>query len=147
MKELSEKFGEKTSIMVILSIFTFGIYYFVWLSERRKEINKIAGAEIINNKMVISAALCAGLSIILQTIILAIDGDFPIDILFNSAYSILIIMIAWNIGRWLELYVAQEYKIDLKVNKILIILFNLLYINYLFNDLTNIEAKYNALRS
>ena len=147
MKELSEKFGEKTSIMVILSIFTFGIYYFVWLSERRKEINKIAGTEIINNKMVIAAALCAGLSIILQTIILTIDGDFPIDIFFNFAYSILIIMIAWNIGRWLELYVAQEYKIDLKVNKILIILFNLLYINYLFNDLTNIEAKYNALRS
>ena len=38
-KEFSQNFGESTIKVIILGVVTFGIYFFIWIAERRKELN------------------------------------------------------------------------------------------------------------
>lgn len=50
-KEFSQNFGESTIKVIILGVVTFGIYFFIWIAERRKELNTLAEQEIFNNNI------------------------------------------------------------------------------------------------
>jgi len=144
-KEFSENFGESTIKVIILGILTFGIYFFIWLSERRRGWKDLAGKEVFNKNLLIAAAICSGLSSYLSIIQIALYGRVHGTDIFSVSYSILMIVISWKIGNWFELYCAKEFKVDLKVNKILLILFNIFYLNYLFNTLPRRAEKQQLL--
>jgi hypothetical protein len=135
-KEFSQNFGESTIKVIILGVVTFGIYFFIWIAERRKELNTLAEQEIFNNNLLIAAAICSGMSTFLSTIQIALTGNTGSSNMFSLGYSILMIIISWKIGKWFELYCTKEFKIDLKVNKFLLVFFNIFYLNYLFNTLS-----------
>lgn len=145
-KEFSDTFGESTIKVIILGIVTFGIYFFIWIAERRRELNKLAGQEIFNNNLLIAAAIFSGLSTFLSMVQIAMTGDTSVSDIFSFVYSILIVVIAWKLGKWFELYCAKEFKVDVKVNKFLLIIFNIFYLNYLFNVLSEHAEKQQLLR-
>lgn len=141
--ELKKEFGESTLKVVILAIISYGIYYFIWIADRRKKLNELAGKEVFNFNLLIAAAVCLGLSFFIAIIRLYSAGDTGYSIIFSIAYGILIIIIAWNIASFLELYLSQNYKIDVKLNKVLVVIFNIFYINYYFNNLDKIVSEHS----
>ncbi len=145
-KQFSEIFGDSTIKVIILGLLTAGIYFFIWIAERKRQWDKLAGKEVFNENLLISAAIASGLSTFFSMSQIAGYNDASMANIFSFIYSILMVVIAWKIGVWFELYCAKEFKVDIKVNKILLIIFNIFYINYLFNTLP-FEAEKELLLS
>jgi len=146
-KQFSENFGESMATLIILTIISAGIYPIKWLAERYKEWNELAGKKIYNNQLFIAVIICQGLSIIFPSIgnLFFVDTVTPGTSTISIANTffifgklsiriggVLMIIIAWKIGKWFESYCEKEFKLNIKVNKILLILFNIFYLNYLF---------------
>lgn len=145
LSSLKDKFGEGTLKLILLGIFTFGIYFFIWLAERRKAMDELAGKEVFDVKLMIAAALASGFSTLFTVVSAAMNSHW-IDP-FSLIYGILFIVISFKVATFFELYIAKEFKIDVKFNKFLLILFNIMYLNYKINELPKIEEKANLLKA
>lgn len=145
LSELKNEFGENTGRLILLGIVTFGIYFFIWLVRREKKFDELAGEKVYDPNLMIAAAVCTGLSSAIDRItdsgIVALIGD-----LASIAYGVLFVIIAFKIARFLELYIAKTSKIDVHLNRFLLVIFNIFYVNYFFNSLDVVEAKHNALK-
>jgi len=60
---------------------------------------------------------------------------------FSIVYGIMFVVIAFRIANFFELYIAKVYKINVRFNRFLLIIFNVIYVNYKINDLPNIVRK------
>jgi hypothetical protein len=132
-KEFYNEFSESTIKVIILGAVTYGVYYFIWIAERRRKMNELAGYEIFNYKLLVAAAICSGLSSFITLTTGFISDPFQWN------YGILIILIIWKIGAWFESYCANEYNIDIKMNKFFLFVGNIFYLNYLINKLNSVE--------
>ncbi len=139
-KEFCQEFGYSTTMVVLLGMVTFGIYYFIWLAERRKPMNDIAQKEIYDKNMLIFAAVFGGLTSMLAPV--NIPGIAILIVWFNIAYSVLMIVMAWKIGVWLENYSLNQWGIKIKASRFLLVIFNIFYVNYLINKIGEYEQTY-----
>ncbi len=137
--EFKEEFGDSTTRVVLLGMVTFGIYYFIWLAERRKPMNRLAEKEIYDKNMLIFTAVFGGLTSILAP--LNVAGVEILIVWFNVAYSVLMIVMAWKIGVWLEQYSFYQWGIKLKASRFLLVIFNIFYVNYLINRIAELDAQ------
>ncbi len=138
-REFKEEFGDSTTRVVLLGMVTFGIYYFIWLAERRKPMNRLAEKEIYDKNMLIFAAVFGGLTSMLAPI--SVAGVEILIVWFNIAYSVLIIVMAWKIGVWLEQYSFYQWGIKLKASRFLFVIFNIFYVNYLINKIALLDEQ------
>ncbi len=136
-KEFSEEFGESTTKLVALGFLTFGIYYFIWLAERRKPLNRIANREIYDYNLLIYAAICGGLPAVISS--LNLTPLIPVIFLLEITYSLLMIIISWKLGKWLEVYARNSWHTDWRANGFLLVIFNIFYVNYLINKVGEFE--------
>lgn len=139
VREFREEFAEDTAKVVLLGMVTLGIYWFIWLSERRKPMNKLSDKEIYNKSLMIYAAISSGISTLLASYNAASMAIFVA--LFNLIYNVLMIVIAWKIGLWLESFSFSEWKIEVKANRFLLIIFNIFYVNYLINKISDTDKN------
>jgi hypothetical protein len=140
INELKDEFGESTGKLVILVIATLGIYYFIWFAQRRKKFNELAGEKVFSFNLLLAAAVCTALSDILTQVQSAMTGDTGYSDIFSFTYGILVCVISWKIASFLEVYLSQNHKIDIKLNRFLVVILNLFYINYYFNNLDEITS-------
>ncbi len=141
--EFQKQFGDSTIRVVLLGMFTFGIYYFIWLAERRKPMNELASREIYDHNMLIFAAVFGGLTTMLTSV--NIPAVAILIIWFDVAYSVIMVIIAWKIGVWLEEYSKHKWLIELKASRFLLVIFNIFYVNYLINKIAEIDRKQNGM--
>ncbi len=134
-----KEFGEPTLQVIVLGFLTFGVYYFIWIAERRKKLNEIANKEIFDKNFLIYAAICSGLPGIFAS--LHIRLIMPAILILQIAYSAFMIAISWQMGKWLEEYANTQWGIELRVNTFLLLFFNILYVNYLINKIADMEIK------
>jgi len=135
----------KTLNFLLLGVFTGGIYYFIWLTERFTIFNSFGQSEVISKKIINIAAILMGLNTMFASIG---NADFIVlgTILSLVAWVILVI-ITFKIIKAMELYYADSFKLYLKFNKAWMVLFHLFYINYCINELKDIEIKHNSLQN
>ncbi len=141
--EFKEEFGDSTTRVVLLGMVTFGIYYFIWLAERRKPMNNLAGKEIYDKNMLIFAAIFGGLTGILAP--MKFTGVEILIVWFNIGYSILMIIMAWKIGVWFENYSLAQWGIKLKASRFLLVIFNIFYVNYLINRIVQLYEQQGSI--
>lgn len=141
---LTDEIGMKTLNFVLLGIFSGGIYYFIWITERFSIFNSFQESEIISKQFINITAILMGLNILLGS-----TGDasmIMIGSLFSLAGWIMFIVLTFKIIKSMELYYADTFKLDLNFNKAWMVLFHLFYINYCINELKEIEAKKERLK-
>lgn len=141
---ITDEVGMKTFNFVLLSIFTNGIYDFIWLTERLNLFNSLGQSETITKHMIIVTALTYGLSISLNTL-----GEVPwldiVSYLLLFGYFGMLIFMTFRIIKTIDLYYAEHYKLNLQFNKAWMVLFNIFYVNYCINELKDIELKNQKL--
>lgn len=134
--------GQSTWAMVLLSIVTIGFYLPFWLFERYKVFNEIAGQEIISRSYVVWTLIVGTVAegCVSAGNLLLFDFEnekmaeyfWSMSDILNFAFAIMCIMAAFKIGKVLE------DKSGIKLNKILLVIFNLFYIHH---SLSKIEGK------
>jgi len=142
---ITDEVGMKTLNYILLAMFTGGIYHFIWITERFNIFNSLSQSVVISKKIINIAAILIGLNIMLASSGLA--GLVLLGTVLNLAGWIVLVMVTFKIIKAMKLYYAENFKVDLKFNKVWMILFNLLYINYCINELKDIEIKNNSLNS
>ncbi|MCD6533282.1 MAG: DUF4234 domain-containing protein [Deltaproteobacteria bacterium] len=145
ISDLKTEIGQKTINMVLLGLATLGIYYIIWLIERYKVFNKLAGKEVISRNFIIWIAAMMGISSIFSY-----AGDPSVEAigsLLDLVWMIMCIIVSFKYSKIMDEYYAKEFKLDLKFNKFYLIIFNIFYINYCVNELEEIEVKQKTLSS
>lgn len=140
---LTDEVGMKTLNFVLLGIFSGGIYYFIWITERYHIFNSF-GSNILSKQTINITGILFGINILFLST--AIPSLVLIGSLANFAGWIMFIIMTFKIIRAMELYYAKNFNLDLKFNKIWMVLFHLFYINYCINELKEIEVKNQALQ-
>lgn len=134
---------EKTLKMVLLGSVTFGIYYVMWLMERYKGFNRLAGREIVSRNFILGIVVLMGISIIVDLVGTEAGSEFVVGLsaLIDLAYGVMCIIIAFRVSKAMEMYFAEHYRADIKFNAVYLVLFNLFYINYTINDWDQMVQK------
>lgn len=142
---ITDEVGMKTLNFVLLGMFTGGIYNFIWITERFSIFNSLGQSDVISKQFINITAILMGLNIILASM-----GDSSMAVigsLFSFAGWIMFVVMTFKIIKSIELYYAETFKLDLKFNKLWMVLFHLFYINYCINELKDIEIKNQKLQS
>jgi hypothetical protein len=126
----------RTPLLVLLSIITFGIYWYVWLWKLITDINIIYPQKYIHRcKWFCALIILQGISIYLN--IKGIQREFIINCA-DLSWFIVQLLLALQILKNIELYIKQDFDLDIKHNTFGWIFFGCFYINYRINRL----AKY-----
>jgi hypothetical protein len=144
ISDLKNEIGQKTVNMISLVIASFGVYAIVWIVERYKVFNRLAGKEVVSNKLIIWTTIVFGLNAAMSRL-----GPKFILIMFIAQIALFVfyVIIAFKFAKVMDEFYAKEFKLDLKFNKFYLIIFNLYYINYSINELEEIEQKMKLLKS
>lgn len=146
ISDLKTEIGHfKTLNMVLLAIVTAGGYFILWLTERYKIFNRIAGKEIVSRNFIIWVAALMGLSIYLDIAATEAEGLQALSSLVDLAWGIMLIVMSFKTAEAMELYFAKNFQAQVKFNKFYLIIFNIYYINYMINALDDIERKHEML--
>lgn len=126
----------RTPLLVLLSIITFGVYWYVWLWKLITDINTIYPKKYIHRvKWFSGLILLQACSIFMM--IKGIQKEFIINIA-DLAWFLLQLLLALQILKNIEQYVKDEFGLDIKHNIFGWLFFGCFYINYRINRL----AKY-----
>ena len=126
----------RTPLLVLLSIITFGVYWYVWLWKLITDINTIYPKKYIHRVKWFSGL------ILLQTcsiymLIKGVQKEFIVN-MADLAWFLLQQLLALQILKNIEQYVKDEFDLDIKHNIFGWLFFGCFYINYRINRL----AKY-----
>lgn len=141
--ELKDTINTKTLNLVLLSFATGGIYPILWMYRNAPTLETITKKPIFDDVFIICIAFCVGLGGTFASI-----GEEIFDIigsLLTFAAAGLYTVWAFKAKNVLQLYALNEYKIDLKMNVFYTFLFNVYYINYCINDLSEVKRKQEIL--
>ncbi len=141
---ITDEVGMKTLNFVLLGIFTGGIYYFIWITERFSIFNSLGQVDVVSKQFINITAILMGLNILLTST--GAVSLTMIGFLFSMAGWIMFIVMTFQIMKSIELYYAETFKLDLKFNKAWMVIFHLFYINYCINELREIETKNEKLQ-
>ena len=143
--DLTSKYGESTVRFVLYSMGSAGVYTYVWLFERYKGFNKMIGKELISRNFLLTMILVYGASMIIEPSFSAHPSSVALlqmlDLLsgfVKFAAWIMLLICAFRVRTILRGYFLSHSHIDLSINPVLVVLFNIIYINYCLN---NLEAK------
>jgi hypothetical protein len=143
INELKDQINTKTMNLLLLAIATAGIYLIIWLFNNYKVIDKTTASTTATDTFIIWIAVCVGLGGAF-----AGTGEEIMDVLsgiLTIASSVLYIVWAFRARKSLQEYALNTHKIDLKMNGFYTFIFNIYYINYCINDLSEVQRKYNVL--
>lgn len=146
ISELKEQINTKTSLLVFLSIASMGVYPIMWLYHNLRKFDSITKTKTVDDNYFTSMAICLGISYYMQTLV---NQEFFIFMGFFLGFivGVLYIVLAFKMKKNLENYCLNEYKIDLNMNGFYTFLFTILYINYIINEMPDIEKKQQILSS
>ena len=126
----------RTPILVLLSITTFGIFWYVWLWKLITDINTIYPKKYIHRvKWFIPLIILQCCSIYM--LINEIQKEYLMNIA-DLAWFLVQLLLALQILKNIELYVKEEFNLDIRHNIFGWLFFGCFYINYRINRL----AKY-----
>lgn len=137
--DMKKELGEKTAIMVVLTIATGLFYYVIWFLERYKSFNKIAKEEIITRNCVLGMAILLGIHY-LAIVMTPYGGPFIL------LFLVVAIAFSFRIADVLERYYEVELDQSLKFNRALLVVFNIFYINYFFMGIEMVEPMQTDLQ-
>lgn len=145
IRDLKSEIGESTWKMLGLGIVTFGIYYFIWLIERYKIFNRLSARTIIDRNFILITAGIMGIGHIFALIStrVADNGIGGIGSLFSIGGTILFIVMAFRMAHVLEEHIRNELQVVKHFNAFYLVIFNIFYINYIIQDLDQIEQESN----
>jgi hypothetical protein len=153
--EFKEKLKpENTLLFVVYSILSGSIYSLIWLTEKKRifEAMSKTGIEVIDKTLIIAAAICYG--DIFALLIMAIIGveeyshiGQTMFALFYFAGTAILIVIAFKCANVLEKFISSKFKVNLRLNRILLLLFSLFYINYIMNNIDTVIEKQKTLEN
>lgn len=126
----------RTPILILLSICTFGIFWYVWLWKLITDINTIYPKHYIHR----TKWFCTLIILQATSIYMVIKG-IQTQYLLNCAdlaWFFVQLLLALQILKNIELYVKDEFDLDIKHNTFGWLFFGCFYINYRINRL----AKY-----
>lgn len=136
--DIQEKAGIKTFYLILLGALTGGIFYIIWLMERFQVFNEMAGKELLMTKKTITiVAVLMGLS----TTCTYYETPFALILcgILEIAWGVMFIIYSFQVAEVLRNYYSENFKIDLKINKILLFFFTIFYLNYKINSLEEIQ--------
>ncbi|MBQ8669256.1 DUF4234 domain-containing protein [bacterium] len=126
----------RTPILVLLSVVTFGVYWYIWLWKLITDINTIYPKHYIHRSRWFAVLILSHLTSFYM-MYKGIQTEFIInaaDIVWELTHLILALQILKNIER----YVKEEFELDIKHSIFGWLFFGAFYINYRINRL----AKY-----
>ena len=126
----------RTPILVLLSIVTFGVYWYVWLWKLITDINTIYPKKYIHRVRWFCALIILQACSIFM-IIKGIQKEFLVNCA-DLAWFLVQLLLALQILKNIEQYVKEEFDLDIKHNIFGWLFFGCFYINYRINRL----AKY-----
>jgi len=133
--------------IIILTILTLGIYLPIYLDHARRQLNIIAGQEVIKPLYVQAAAVTLGAYYFMSrlisvaamlaamfgaedmTFVAFLAVDFLANLLCMTLFAGLIIFLSFKFRKILEDY-ARTAGLELQMNPLFTAFFNLFYINY-----------------
>lgn len=139
--DLKDGVNTKTRDLVLLSIATMGIYLILWLYKNCSIIETITKNKIASNTYIIWIAVCLGLMSAFGNIAELVFVSLGLEI----AYGVLIIVWAFKAKKVIQEYALNEHKIYLRMNAFYTVIFNIFYINYCINDLSEAKRKQEIL--
>jgi len=149
ISELKDKINTKTLHFVLLSLVTYGIYTVLWLYKNYRLIDTTTKIKTANDNFILWIAICFGLSLWVHEL----PGIFAdVDFFYGRFYDVTSIILsfiteafyilwAFKAKTALEEYALNDYKLDLKLNPVYLLIFNTFYINYCINDLPDVQRK------
>ena len=149
--DLTSKYGESTVRFALYTLGSAGIYTYVWLFERYKVFNKMVGHELISRNFLLTMMLVYGASFLLEPDFSARPHNVAIFQMFSFLASIvklaawiMLVICAFRARTILRGYFLSHSHVDISINPVLVVLFNIIYINYCLN---NLEAKVKKAQS
>ncbi|MCX8727067.1 DUF4234 domain-containing protein [Gilliamella sp. B2838] len=142
---LKQENNLKTFTFILLSIVTLGVYDLLWIYNTNKSINRFTGMKVVSNFFVVVL-----LSFTAWSWLFACYTDIPYFPFLNTIFSLIsfIMTIVWsNAAKNALIYHCMgKYNLKLKTNNFYIVIFNVLYINYIINSLDNSNRTLNNQR-
>lgn len=133
---LKQENNLKTFTFILLSIVTLGGYDLLWIYNTNKSINRFTGMKVVSNFFVVVL-----LSFTAWSWLFGCYTDIPYFPFLNTIFSLIsfIMTIVWsNAAKNALIYHCMaKYNLKLKTNNFYIVIFNVLYINYIINSLDN----------
>jgi len=131
----------KTFQFLLLSLLTLGLYDYVWIHRMNKLIKQIIGMKVVPNYyfiILLSVTAWGGF----------FYNSFDINSIFYILGTILMIIsfmmsVVWanKVKNILIYHCLGQYNINIKTNSFYIIIFNVLYINYIINSQGKIKES------
>ncbi|MDO6613664.1 hypothetical protein Q4601_18950 [Shewanella sp. 1_MG-2023] len=139
IKELPEKINTKTSRLFWLTVFTGGIYPIIWLFAKYPKMDEITSIRTADDSFIIAIAVCFGFGGVLSHSDFGLMSAIGSLLLFGAFF--LYVFWSFRARAALQDYAHVNFGIDLKMNKILTVVFNIFYINYCINQLPEEQQK------
>ena len=139
IKELPEKINTKTSRLFWLTVFTGGIYPILWLFAKYPKMDEITSIRTADDSFIISIAVCFGFGGFLSHSEFGLFSAAGTFLLFGAFF--LYVFWSFKARSALQDYAHVNFGIDLKMNKIFTVVFNVFYINYCINQLPEEQQK------
>ncbi|WP_392553391.1 DUF4234 domain-containing protein [Orbus wheelerorum] len=124
---------------LLLSLLTLGLYDYVWMYKMNKSINQIIGMKVVSNYFIIILLSAAAWGSLL-------NNSFAINSIFYFIGTIFIIIsfimsVVWanKAKNTLIYHCLGQYNMNVKTNNFYIVIFNIFYINYIINSLSDIK--------
>ena len=135
-----------------MSLITGGIYPTLWIQKHCSSIERITKAKIADETFIIWLAVCLGLNYTLAYwgTELGLEPGLAlrrIEDLAGLAWLGLLIYWSFKARNALQEYALTELRIDLKMNVLYTVLFDIFYINYCINDLPEEYRRQQVLNS
>lgn len=124
----------KTPILVVLTILTFGIFWYIWLWKLISDINTIYKKKYIHRTKWFTALILLQLCSIYM-FIKGVQKEFILNYADISWFFIQL-MLALQILKNIEYYIKDEFSLDIKHNIFGWLFFGCFYINYRINRLS-----------
>ena len=150
--DLKNEVGESTLRMYFIWLATNGIYAIIWVFERYKIFNKMAGKEVVSRDLLLAMTVALGLSSLFtyfSAMSENLEDAYILLIISGLAWVVwyvITVIISFRFAKIMDEFYAKEFKLDLKFNFFYLLIFNFFYINYCVNELETIEIKHKFLR-
>ncbi|MFL0798739.1 MAG: DUF4234 domain-containing protein [Cellvibrionaceae bacterium] len=132
--QLRERINTPTLTLVLLTIFSWGIYPMLWLFRYNPMINQALNRSIVKDGYILAIAICSGIS----GVLLGATEEALIGLGTLLALAIQVLYIVWGFQAKtaLEEYLRDEGVTEVKLNPFYTFAFSYFYINYQINKLS-----------
>ncbi|CAI1115644.1 DUF4234 domain-containing protein [Serratia proteamaculans] len=150
---LSQRLNTRTLHFVLLTLVTCGIWPLLWLYKKQDIISDTTGYPVCGNLFIIWLAACFGLSrqfgMMASPDLAGYDTSsdtlLVLSAVLSLACGVMYIVWAFKARAALRHYALNTFRFDLKMNAFYTVLFNVFYITYCINDMSQALAKHRII--